>query len=574
MTKVLKIILGAIFILAFGLLVFSARANSQTTDEAIHLFAGYTYLTKADFRLDPEHPPFIKELTALPIIFVKNIQVKYDTLWQTAGNFYYDSWQEARALGDSFFYNWGNNPDQLLFLGRLVTIFLTLILGCVAYLWAKKLYGAKAGVLAAFLVLFFPNILAHGQLVNTDLGLTLFMFVAVYFWGEYLKKLSWQNLALAGLFSGLAMASKFTAIILFVILFVLALLKVISERKKLGKIIGGYILILAMTFVVVWSSYGFSLQAPPIIHEGLSEKVNFEIAHFDKFYKSFDVFSSDEIMAVPSNYNNIYAFFRPILIPADFFKGFVFVATHALGGHGSYLLGMHSNTGWWYYFPVTILFKTPIPIFVLLGLTIIYRKKLKVKNIVDKSGDFDELLLILPPIIYFALAMYSKADLGVRHILPIFPFVLTYIAKTANLIDFKKFKVPTIIIAVSLLWYLLSVILAYPNYMAYFNEFAGGQKNGHKILTDSNLDWGQDIYRIKNYIEKNNIDISYMVYPWDGQSALDYYGLNYPELKPENQNARGNVIISATYYETEAYSWIKKYPMQQITPGVFIVNIN
>ena len=557
MTKMLKIILVAVFILSFGLLVFSARANSQTTDEAIHLFAGYTYLSQGDFRLDPEHPPFLKELSALPLIFVKNIQIKYDDLWQNAGVFYYDSWKEARILGDDFFYNWGNNPDQLLFLGRLVTIFLTLILGYFAYFWAKKLYGPKAGVMASFLVLFFPNILAHGQLVNTDLGLTLFIFIAVYFWGEYLKKMSYLSLALTGLFCGLAMASKFTAIMLFVILFILALVKFIMERKNLGKIVGGYILILAMTFIVVWASYGFSFAVPPKPAVSLSNELTNWVKH-----------------NVPDTHDSLFEQVRPLMAPDYFYKGFAMVTRHAVGGHGSYLLGMNSNTGWWYYFPVTILFKTPIPIFILLGLVIVYRKKLKAKDLSIKNDDFDELLLILPPIIYLAFAMYSKADLGIRHILPIFPFVLTYIAKTANLVDFKKFKIPTIIIAVSLVWYLFSAFIIYPNYIAYFNELSGGPKNGHKILTDSNLDWGQDIFRIKKYMDENHLDHVYLVYPWDGDRALNYYGINFTPLLPDDRVFKGKAVISATYYETDVYDWLKQYPMEQITPGVFLVDIN
>lgn len=568
------ILLVLIFSLSFVLMIFSAKMDSQTSDEAIHLLAGYTYLTQHDYRLDPEHPPLIKELSALPILFLKNVNLNLGNLWDRAGNFYYDSWQEARVLGIQFLYQSGNNPEQLLFWGRLMMIILTLVLGGFAFFWAKKLYGQKAGILAAFLVMFFPNILAHGRLINTDLGLTLFIFIAVYFWGEYLKKLNWQNLILAGLFSGLAMASKYTAIILFFILFILALVKIFQERKNYLKIIFGFIAILIMTYFVLWASYGFSIQAPPMISAGLSEKVNFEISNFDKFYRSFDVFSSDKINTVPPTYNGVYAFFRPVLVPDYFFKGFVFVATHALGGHGSFLLGHNSNIGWWYYFPMAILFKTPISIFILLALSIIYAKKLRVKDLPDdQASRFDEWLLILPPLIFLAFAMYSKADLGVRHILPIFPFIFVYIAKSINILDFTKSIWLKIIIIFSIVWYLASALISFPNYLAYFNEFAGGPKNGHKILTDSNLDWGQDIYRIKNYIADNNVNVSYLVYPWDGQLSLYYYDLNYPELKPENQNIKGNVIISATYYQTEAYKWLKPYPFEQITPGVFLVEI-
>lgn len=564
----LGIILALIFASSFLLMVFAAKLNSQTTDEGVHLTAGYTYLTQHDFRLDPEHPPLIKELCAVPLLFMKNVHLELGQLWNQANNFYYDSWQEARILGEQFLYANGNNPEQLLFWGRFVCIILTLILGWFAFFWAKKLYGLNAGILAAFLTLFFPNILAHGTLINTDLGLTLFFFISVYFWGEFLKKKNWSDLVLAGVFSGLTFASKYTAIILFFILLVLAIIKIIQEKKGYAKIILSYLGVLAIAFIVVWATYGFSLQAPPALNEGLSEKVNFEIAHFDRFYKSIDLFSSDNSAHVPATYNGVYAFFRPALIPADFFKGLVFVTTHALGGHGSYLLGMNSNTGWWYYFPVAIFFKTPIPIFILLTLTIIYYRKIRAKE------NFDELLLILPPLIFLAFAMYSKADLGIRHILPIFPFIFVYIAKSINILEFSKSVWIKIILYVSIVWYLLSNLVSFPNYIAYFNEFALGSKNGHKILTDSNLDWGQDIYRIKKYVDDNNIKVSYLVYPWDGQPALQYYGLNYPELKPEDRNIKGNVIISATYYQTDAYSWIRKYPHKQITPGVFLVQID
>ncbi|MCL5407038.1 MAG: glycosyltransferase family 39 protein, partial [Patescibacteria group bacterium] len=382
---ILKFFLVIIFLTSFLLLIFSGLSDSQTTDEAIHLFSGYTYLTQKDFRLDPEHPPLLKELAATPLLFFQSLKISLGNFWIQAGNFYYDSWQEARVLGEEFFYSLGNSPAKLLFWGRLPFIFLTLILGYFGYFWAKKIYGEKPGILASFLILFFPNILAHGRLINTDLGLTLFIFIATYFWGQFLKQKNCQNLFLTGLFSGLAMASKYTAIILFIILFVLAVIKLFQEKEKYGKIILGYLGVLIISFIVVWASYGFSL-------------------HF----------------------------------MAEFYKGIFFVLRHTLGGHGSFLLGQNSNFGWWYYFPVTIFYKTPIPIFILLILTIIMFTKIRAKNI------FDEYLLIIPPIIFLILAMISKADLGIRHILPIFPFLFVFIAKSINLIDFRKIKLATI----------------------------------------------------------------------------------------------------------------------------------
>lgn len=513
-----KIFLLVIFITAFLLLIFSSIRDSQTTDEAIHLFSGYTYLTKTDFRLDPEHPPLLKELAALPLLFIKNLKISLGSFWDQAGNYYYDSWREARTLGEQFFYLSGNDPAKLLFWGRLPFIFLTLILGYFCYFWAYKLYGIKAGVLAVFLTLFFPNILAHGRLINTDLGLALFILMAVYFWGEFLKSANWQkswhSLSLAGLFSGLAIASKYTAMILFVILFILALVKLFQEKKDDNRIVLGYLGILIISLVVVWATYGFSLQAL-----------------------------------------------------ADLCKGIFLVLRHTVAGHGSFLLGQLSNTGWWYYFPVAIFYKTPIPIFILLILSIIYFKKIRSKV------KFDELLLLLPPIIFLVFAMISKADLGIRHILPIFPFIFVFISKSINIFDFPKSIWLKIVIIASIVWYLISALISFPNYIAYFNEFAGGSRGGYKILTDSNLDWGQDIYRLKDYLEIHKIEKVFLVYPWDGDIALEYYGINFEPLTPEDKNVKGPVVISATYYQTEAYAWLKQYPFEQITPGLFILNL-
>lgn len=509
--------LVALFLISFLLLIFSELADSQTTDEAIHLFSGFTYLTQRDFRLDPEHPPFLKELGALPLLFFKNLHYDLDKLWQKAGIFSYDSWQEARIMGEKFFYLW-NEPAKVLFWGRLPFILLTLLLGYFGYFWARKLYGTNAGVLAAFLILFCPTILAHGRLINTDLGVTLFIFITVYFWGEFLKEPKRKNLILASLFLGLALASKYTGFIILPILFLLSVIKALffdREKKILLKYAISLLTVILIALIVVWLTYGF-------------------------------------------------------LWPVEYYKGMLLVFRHAFGGHGSFLLGQNSSTGWWYYFPVAIFYKTPIPIFILLLISLIFWKKLRTKL-------FDEMLLILPPIIYLIFSMFSRADLGVRHILPIFPFIFAFSSKSINLIATFKPKmlhfgsVTAVLILIG--WYLISAFGSFPNYLAYFNEFAGGAKGGYRILTDSNLDWGQDIFRMKEFLDDRSIEKVYLVYPWDGDLALKYYGIDFVVLMPDQKDIRGPVVISATYYQTEAYAWLHQYPFSEITPGVFYIDI-
>jgi len=545
-----NLFLVLIFLFSFVLMIFAAKMDSITTDEGVHLFAGYTYLTQRNFRLDPEHPPFLKEMAALPTLFFKNLNIELGSLYDKAGNFYYDSWREARALGDYFV---SQNSEKIIFWGRFPFIILTLILGAFAYFWAKKIYGDKAGIFAAFLVLFFPNILAHGHLINTDLGLTLFILVATYFWGQFLKKPVWQNLIPSGLFLGLAFSSKYTAVLILPALVILAIVKFIldTDKKTWSKYLIGFFVSIIISYFVILGSYSFKLQAPPVATIGISNEINQYDNH--SFTTKFD---------------NLYSKVRPIIIPADYFKGISLLSSHALGGQSAFLLGQNSNTGWWYYFPVAIFFKTPIPIFILPILAIVYFRKIKAKDI------FDEYLLTIPPIVFLALAMYSKADLGIRHILPIFPFVFLFISKTINLIDFKKMKFQTIGFVILIAWYLASALISFPNYLAYFNEFAGGPNGGYKILADSNLDWGQDVFRIKDYMTQNDIQKPYMVYGWDGDSYLQKYSLDYVNLAPGDTNIKGDVVIGASALEGTDYNWLLKYPRTQITPGVFLVNVN
>lgn len=550
--------LTVVVLLAFALLIISAQKNSQTTDEGVHLYAGYTYLTKRDFRFDPEHPPLLKEVGALPLLFSRDLKLPPDELWNNAADFYKDSWREARSSGEAFLYSAGNDPKQLLFRGRFPFIILTIVLGLFAFFWARKLYGSKAGVFAAFLTLLFPNILAHGNLINTDLGLTLFIFVAIYFWGKYLKSPNWRDLCLSGLFVGLAFASKYTSILLIPIFVILTIEKTLFDRrmKKLAKYSLGFAAVIIISFVMVWASYGFSTDVPPATSNSLLQS---------------NAFSGG---ATTSTLNAIFQKSRPLLFPAAYFKGLFYVSNHALSGHRSFLLGMRSGTGWWYYFLIAIFYKTPIPIFLLLVVTIAYFAK-------TASPDrFDEFLLITPAVIFLGLAMFSKTDLGIRHILPIFPFVFVFISKSINLVFRpaaeveKKQPRRTIFPALGFLllglWYLYSAIASCPNYLAYFNEFAGGPKGGYRILTDSNLDWGQDIYRIKNYLAENNISRYYMIYSWDGDPALKYFGLQPLPLPRYSSEVTEKFVISATALQNGRFEWLKRYPARQITPGVFV----
>ena len=198
---------GAILLLLFFTQgVFFIRANSQTYDEAMHLTAGYSYLVRRDFRLSPEHPPLIKELQALPLFLGYRLPFNPDP----------QHWREKEdyPVGHHFLYKSTLPADRMLALSRLPNLFLGGSLVALIGWWAYRLWGNHAALLAIALACLEPNLVAHSSLVTTDLGVTLFIFLTVHLLWEYVNLPRWGLLAAAGVSTGLALVSKFSALLL------------------------------------------------------------------------------------------------------------------------------------------------------------------------------------------------------------------------------------------------------------------------------------------------------------------------------------------------------------------------
>ena len=524
MNKAGKII-SFLIVLVFGflLLFYSAKNDSLTTDEGVHLGAGYTYLINRDFRFDPEHPILIKELAAAPLLFMKISQPSdYVTLWDKGSNFFYDSWQESRAYGEQLIFASHNDFSGIIFWSQLVMILITLGAATFVFYWSKKLFGNKAGFLALALFLFNPIVLAHGRLVNTDLAITFVFALGIFSFWEMLKKPSWGTVVLAGLAFGLAAVVKFTFIILvpiYIFLLILNYTKNDEAKHNFKKYLLGSLGILAIAYLMILALYYPRLTPPPATESVTQTSstlrgLNFQSPALDK----------------------IYTFVRPVIIPKDYFKGLAMVLIHTGGGQDAYLLGHYSKTGWWYYFPVAFAIKTPLALIVLLIILKIYLIKKKSWQTIDSvfAGSIG---------IYLLIAMVSKADLGIRHLLPIYPLLAIWIGQLAA--DKIKFKYKEIIVGGLVTWFLAVAVFAFPNYLSYFSELTGGSKNGYKYLSDSNLDWGQDIIRLKEFMDTNQIEKINLDYTWLSDQAIADYGVNFQRVTPEDKNIHGWVAVGA-----------------------------
>jgi len=499
-----SLVLGAGAAVYATLAITSMRVKSATFDEAAHLPAGYTYLKLRDYRLNPEHPPLVKTLAALPLLTMP-VQLKPDD----------EAWALRRQweFGRRFLYRW-NDADRLLFRGRLTIVALGILLAAAVFFRAGRHWGLPAAALALFLFVLSPDMLAHGQIVTTDMGAALFIFLSVVAFERLIDRATWPRLLAVGLAVGAAIATKFSTLVLGPILGALAVLAVLSRdpihrawRKDAVQEIADrgaraahvarlLAAIAVMALIVLWASYGFatSLSPDPAV-----------AAAFDWSRVSGRAGVVDGAMNAARSLH---------LVPEAYAFGFLRFFQHS-EARPTFLLGRLSDHGFWYYFPVTFALKTPLA---LIGLLILSMATLRLHAETVRT----ELFLWLPVIIYFAMACALGLNIGHRHLLPIYPFLFVIAGRCATL---AAIRIPAILSSASVLvlagWYGAAAARVHPHYLAYFNELAGGPENGYRYLVDSNLDWGQDLKGLKPWMDANGV--SHVKLSYFGTADPEYY---------------------------------------------------
>lgn len=551
-----------IFLIVFALLALMSffmyselKDDSPTTDETIHVLSGYEYW-RNNFSVNPEHPPLGKQIATLPLIFIKPIMQADQNYSLAINDYYYDSWKETRAYSQNWlFKTTGNNADKIVNSARTSVLIFTLVFGLIIFFISRYWYGTKTALLALFLYCFSPLILAHGHLANTDLWATLGFFIAIFGFVYYLiKPLIWR-LVLAGFCFALAILFKFSMIILIPILLIIWLVyRYKSNDREKYNIKNLLLIFMAYGFIALllaWIDYGFPTNFAPIFQ------------HFSdhQYTNSLLIYASNILTYLP--------------IP-QFFKGLIMVIATSVSQRPAYLLGHLSNGGWWYYFPIAYLVKEPLSIIILLVMGIIFYFFIRKKHL-----EFKDWILIIPPAFYIFVTLFSKLNIGIRHILPIYPFIFIFVGYTISQILslFKKrviaYRLSLITLAVLLIWYLFASLSVFPYFITYFNELAGGPKGGARILTDSNIDWGQDLKRLGQWLEKNNITEKIKLeYFWTGLDAPTYYGINYQSLEKNNPAQKGWIAIGISALQTKEFSWLKNYPpITIIGNSVYVFNI-
>ncbi len=499
-----RVIVSILLLILVFQAVSSLWIKTPTFDEPNNLTSGYLALVKNDFNFGADHPPLLKSLAALPLLFLK-----IKTPENPHSNFTRDQLFE---FSSKFLFQPEHNVDQIVFLGRLPFVLLSCLLGVFVFLWAKELYGILPGLFALTLYVFSPNILAHSRLVDTDFGFTVFIFIACYYYWSYLSGPSFKKLCLTSLFLGISLVSKYSALLLFPIFFAILLAKVFTEREyklknllipsnvekthaNLKSFFIHFCVPLIIIMVVIFIAFGFNLNALELYKKGL-----------------------DQV-------DSIYFNQKPKL---NYMMGFFFYETSAL------------------YPFIAFLAKTPIPTlaFIILSLLVLFK---------NRDNLFNELSLIVPILVIFSSHFLDPEHSGVRRFLPIYPFIFVFVSRIVNYLEISestslKSKFKFSIVATLTLWYVFSSVKVYPDYLTYFNEAAGGPKNGINYLDNSNIDWGQDLKRLKTYVDKNKINKIKLMY--QGSAFPPYYKIPaIPVSAEEKQNGPnpGYYAVSANY---------------------------
>ncbi len=492
----------ALFVVLAVELFVPARRQSQTPDEANHMLAGVRYWKNGDFGTNPEHPPLAKLVAALPILNVPSPPVVPYAQFFKMENF---------SSGSEFLYT--HDADGMLWRARAAISFFTFVLALLVLTAAIEFFGPGTGLVALLIFVFEPNLLAHGAMVTTDMASACCFFAAVYAFYRWRKHPTAGRVIVCGVAVGLALSVKHSGIFLIPVLVVLTIVDLLAlrytsaraaeaadsyaSRKEPMRTVFSFVAIGVIAYIVLWAFYGFRYQARP----GTLAMVP----------TLADYLASTHSTAAQAAIARLAAWH---LLPEAYLFGLVDIAV-AAKRDPMFLLGVDYTTGHWFYFPAAFLIKSTLGFLGLLAAA-------PFLNNLWKGGRWrTTAFLVLPALMYFGASLASTMDIGIRHILPVYPFFVVLGAAAAVALA-RKQRWGIYATGALVLWHVASSAHVFPYYLTYANEAWGGSTDTYRLLTDSNADWGQGLREARSYLDAHGIkDCWFAHYGWDVDPA--YY---------------------------------------------------
>lgn len=580
-----RVLVALLVVVAVARVAATYRVFSQTFDEPIHIAAGFDWLGRGGNGVDAEHPPLSRAFFAIDS-------------WARGAEPYE---QERYALGAEILHR--NNDYRRNLAGARAGNLPFLLLGMfVVFAWTKRLFGFATATLALALFTSLPPILAHAGLATTDMAAASTIAAALYALSLWLDEPTPKRAAILGVAIGLGLTAKFSFVAYFP---AAALVLLIAKRPKKVVQLG---LAAAIAALLVFALYLFQFHqlrwarltafapgsashqaatyaaAPGYawVRADLIERYR----HFSDLAASRGASGIDFVdWASAAGYpspvagrsgrdtmigapplppvpftDRVKEPFRAawqwiamrVPLPAPlFFAGVETVGIHSAHGHRAFLFGERSMKGWWYYFPAVLFFKTPLAflLLALLGTVLLARTQ--------------PAIAFAPPAMLL-VAMTGHINIGVRHVLPLYP-LLAIAAAYAAMWLWKRSRAAAVVL---LGWCFVAAALAHPDYLAYFNEAAG--RHPERIAVDSNLDWGQDVLRLRDFLRREpRAPLHVALF---GTADWQRLGIDASELPPSTP-VTGWIAISETKRALQDYAWLDGHPYRRIGKSIRLYRV-
>ena len=486
-------IVGAMWLLLLVLVAevgLSTRRESASWDEGDHIYSGYMNWKHGEYSLNPEHPPLVKLVATLPLLPLHlKIAPREGRYFKSEAYF---GGRELLFRNDPK-YGGQYSADTLLFRIHMTVLVFAVALAVLLFLAGGEMFGSAAGLIAMTLFVFDPTILTNAPFVTTDMGAAFGFFASVYTFYRFVKVMVWQRALLCGLAVGLALAAKHSSVLLLPILLLLAAGDIAgrwkTERRWPGRYVSrmltGMAAIAACALFLLWGIYSFrfamhpvGVEMPPLagLMTPLSTPMRAAISFCDHFH----------------------------LLPESYLYGFIDVQRVGIW-MPAYIFGKLYAHGQWFYFPAILSLKWSIGVLGLLALAIYAFATGKVHR------PREVFFLAVPALFYLMMAMAGPLNIGVRHVLPIFPFTFALAGGgTAWLVRQRRAWIYPV--AALLLWHAVDSIRMFPNYMPYANALWGGPAKTHLYFSDSATEWGQELKWVKQWTDAHNVKQCWFAY--------------------------------------------------------------
>jgi 4-amino-4-deoxy-L-arabinose transferase-like glycosyltransferase len=526
-------LLAAGALLAFG----SLRGDSLTFDEPYHLAAGLSYWRTDDYRFAQATPPLVQRVLALPLVLAGAEWPGPDAPGWREG----DVWEFVREWASE-----EGSRRRTLHASRLVAVVFYLATCLATAALARRCFGEKAGGWALALAVLSPTLLAHGRLATIDTAMALGSALVLLALARLIRRPTLLSLAAVAAALAALAVTKFTWPLVLPAVFAMGAAALWQDRgwrtaARAGAAGGA----LAMVVVLaIWSQYGWRYQAVADDHP--ESRMRTALSPGDQAPTSMEetwaLVLSPRGGGADAVRSAVGVARRHRLLPEAYLFGIAH--TRRATGRGGYLRGEISPVGWRSYFPIAFLVKTPLPSLLLIGagVLLVLARRVTVRDPVLLLGAG---VFVLS---YSAAAIGSAMNIGHRHLLPLYPPLLAMAAATAAATSSRTSR---LLLGGAVAWLAVTTLSVHPHYLSYFNEAAGGWTRGHRWLADSNVDWGQDLWRLAAHAREHEEEPLRLMY--FGSVRPDRYGFEVQVLagpgtpEPLPPLEPGTYVLSVTH---------------------------